>query len=215
MRRGGAVTGCGAGVWLMAAAAHADPRARSVEVDGELGAVVFFPSAYRDSLRAFGQNGPIAGVQLAVRTLWGSGRARMGFRLGYLASPAPSAETLPDAALGATSVGDVAFHLLDVGWALRAVAWQSREPANVPMRFGVDVEAGLAVALTTWVRGTGVSLLPRLAVSTVLGLASPGPVQFGFRLGAQYIPSGGASGGSFWDPAFAGLTLGVELGGGR
>lgn len=184
-----------------------------MELSGELGLAVFFGSAYRDSLRAFGQDGPNAGFQMTLRGLWAFGdRVLFGFRAGYLASRAGEGTTLPDYPLGARAVGDVRFHLFDAGAALRLVAWRSSYPGAPTNRFGFDLEAGAVAALTTWPRGDEVKLLPRFALSSVLTFGTRSCVFFGLRLGVQYVPSGGSSGGAWGDPAFAGVTFGLELG---
>lgn len=201
--------------WLCAATAAADPAPRRLEVGGEVGGAVFVGSAYRGELRAFGQDGPIAGMQLALRALWGrADRPRLGVRLGYLMTRAGAADTLPDSALGARSVGDVWFHFFDVGAALRWMAYNpgAADRANAHFAFGFDVEAGLAIGLTHWVRGDGVRLLPRFALSTVFGPVRSGGLLPLFRVGAQYVPSGGAVADGWWDPGFAGVTFGLELG---
>lgn len=214
--RGGATIVGGMALCLAGGEAGAGPRGRPYQVDGEIGLVAFFSSAYRDSLREFGQNGPNAGFQLALRGLWAVGAdVRAGFRLGYLVSGASSATTLPDAAEGARAVGNVWFHLIDAGAVLRLVVWRSDRPARRPMSVAFDAEAGGVVALTEAIRGDAVGLRPRFAVSARLAFPSDSAFQVGLRVGAQFVPSGGASGGSWWDPAFAGVTVGFELGGGR
>ena len=214
MLTGGTALLCGAGIFLASSTLHASPRRHPLEIDGELGVVVFFGSAYRNSLRAFGQDGPHAGFQVTDRALWGfGGRVRMGLRVGYLVTRAAEGDTLPDYPLGARSVGDAHFHLFDAGWALRLIVTRSTAPGTSNARFGFDLEVGAVAALTTWPRGSEVNLLPRLGLSTVLLFGTRSSVSLGMRLGVQYIPSGGASGGAWGDPAFAGVTFGFELGG--
>lgn len=114
MLGGGTALLCVAGLFLASSTLHANPRRHPLEIDGELGVVVFFGSAYRDSLRAFEQDGPDVGFQVTGRALWGFGdRAHMGFRVGYLVTRADAGDTLPDYILGARSAGDVQFHLFD------------------------------------------------------------------------------------------------------
>lgn len=214
MLNGGTAALFGVGIFLASSTLHAVPRRRPVEVSGELGLMVFLASDYRNSLRAFGQDGPNAGFQMTGRALWAfSERALFGFRVGYLLTRAGEGNTLPDHPLGARSIGDVAFHLVDAGAALRLVAVRWSAPDSSVTRFGFDLEAGAVVALTTWPRGSEVNVLPRVALSSLLTFGGRSGVFFGLRLGAQYIPSGGASGGDWGDPAFAGLTFGLELGG--
>lgn len=214
MLTGGTALLCGAGLFLASSTLHADPRRHPIELDGELGAAVFFASDYRNSLRAFGQDGPNAGFQVAGRALWGfGGRAQMGFRVGYLVTRADAGDTLPDYILGARSAGDAQFHIFDAGWALRLIVTRSTDPGTSNARFGFDLEVGAVAALTTWPRGSEVNLLPRIGVATVLLFGTRSAVSLGMRLGLQYIPSGGASGGAWGDPAFAGVTFGFEVGG--
>ncbi len=189
--------------------------------------MVFFGSAYRDSLRAFGQDGPNAGFQVTGRVLWGFGdRVLMGFRVGYLVTRADAGDTLPDYILGARSAGDTQFHLFDAGWALRLIVAKSPPPDTggprpglqlevgaSGTRFGFDLELGAVAALTTWPRGDDVRLLPRVGVAAVLAFGTRTTLSLAMRLGIQYIPSGGASGGAWGDPAFTGVTFGFELGG--
>lgn len=212
MLNGGTSWLVGVGLVLFAPALRAAP----IEIDGEVGAALFVNSAYRQSLRDFGQNGPIGGLQLTGRGLWRLGEsARMGVRVGYLLSSAGSSDTLPDAPVGARSVGGVGFHLVDAGATFRWVPWRARSYETNGVRVAFDLEAGALVAVTVALRGQDAAVLPRFAAAALLGFAQAGAVRFGLRLGVQFIPSGGASGGAYWDPAFSGITFGLELGGDR
>lgn len=186
------------------------PVPRPFEVGGELGFVVFTPSAYRDALAVFGQSGPRAGLQLAARGLWGIGAdLRLGFRAGYTYSVAgPSA---PKGELG-TSVASsdaVSFDLIDAGAVLR---WGSA--SRTGPRVALDLEVGPGLNVTAWRGATSIVVVPRFGVAVLLGARPTGFIASG-RLGFQWVPSGGAGGLTFADPAFAGFTLGLELGGGR
>lgn len=216
MSTGGIAARGGLVLVLAASTLQAAPSRRRFGASGELGVVLFVGSRYRDSLRDFGQNGPNAAFQLAGRARWTFGeRTLLGLRLGYAISGAPESNTLPDHPLGASSPGDVSFHLVDLGATLRWTMWRSRDPRPPSGSLHVDLEAGPVALVTTWPRGTDVALLPRFAGSLVLAFGTADNVVLGLRLGGQYIPSGGASGGAWGDPAFAGLTFGLEVGGRR
>lgn len=180
------------------------------EASGELGAVIFTPSAYRDALAAFGQEGPRVGLQLAARGLWGvAAHLRLGFRAGYTYSAAgPSAPT-GDLGTAIASSDTVSFNLVDAGAVLRWATASATGP-----RFALDLEAGPALNVTTWRGTTSAAGVPRFGVALLLG-ARPTGLIVSARLGFQWVPSGGAGGLNFTDPAFAGFTLGLELGGGR
>lgn len=186
------------------------PVPRPFEASGELGAVIFTPSAYRDALAAFGQEGPRVGVQLAARGLWGvAAHLRLGFRAGYTFSAAGPSAPAGDLGTAIASSDSVSFHLVDAGAVLRWSTASSTGP-----RFALDLEAGPALNVIAWRGTTSVVGVPRLGVAMLLGAQPTGLIVSG-RLGFQWVPSGGAGGLNFADPAFAGFTLGLELGGGR
>lgn len=197
---------------LLAASSSAGgaPVARPFEAGAELGFIVFTPSAYRDALAVFGQGGPRVGFQLATRALWGLGRhVRVGVRAGYTYSTAGPEALMGDLGTTVPSNSSVSFNLFDVGAVLRI----STDPATRP-RFALDLEAGPSLNVTGWRGTTDTVVVPRLGAALLLGARPTGFIVSG-RLGFQWVPSGGAGGFSFSDPAFAGVTFGVEFGGGR
>ena len=186
----------------LAGRAEADPRFAPREISGEIGTLFLTPSAYRNALRDFGFDGFTVGMQGAARVLWTVTAAlRVGVRAGYLGIRA----------------SDVWFHVPDAGLVLRVVAVGGSTDLRPPPapRIVLDVEAGLALVDTTWERGTGIAAVPRFAVTLGVDRLLAAHLRAGLRLGGQYAPSAGAAGGSYWDPAFAGVTVGVELGGAR
>lgn len=194
----------------VAPSAWGAPGGRPFEASGAVGIALFLLSDYRHALDVFGQSGPAVGVQLAARGLWGLARhLRLGFRAGYTFST--TSQHALSGELGTTLLpfDSVSFHLLDAGVVLRLGTGPTTSP-----RVAFDLEVGPSLNLITWRSNVDATVVPRLGAAFVIG-GTPQGFFASARLGFQWVPSGGAGGLAFSDPAFAGATLGVELGGGR
>ncbi|MBI5513365.1 MAG: hypothetical protein HY909_06320 [Deltaproteobacteria bacterium] len=195
------------------------PRPPLVEVSGEVGGVLLSPSSYRAALCTFGYSLVGISARAVLRGLWvRSPRLRLGGRVGYqyaVATPSPQAdaEAWP-LSIPAPVVGDpMNVHLLDLGVVGRVLV--RRPEGDRHLRVDLEVELGAALGVLT--RGDAVqrAVLPRLAVSVFFGdEGRRGALLAGLRIGVQYVPWGAAEVGVL-DPAFAGITLGFELGGSR
>lgn len=204
------------GVVLAAARARADPaRPERLTIVGEFGAAVTLPSAYGTALEAFGYERALLAARGAARVLAApTERTRLGGRVGYqyhrtTATPLPDGEDWPLTTPGASAGPLLATHLVDAGAVGRYLLL--RDPVR-RLRVDAELELGFAFAVLTFGDTTDWALLPRAAVSFFVGneFGASGWVG-GLRLGVQYLPWG-AAGAGILDPAFAGVTVGFELG---
>ena len=172
----------------------------------ELGAQATFASDYSNTLAIFDHR-PLgvaiqgAGRFLRAPTSW----VRVGARAGYLHASSSATADAPGGSTGAISVD-----LADLGAVVRFVPSRATS-----FRFDCELSAGLFLGSVGY-RGVGqLAVGPRLGASIFLGYAArPKGLIVGARLGLVYAPWDGA-GGSAWDPAFSGITLGLEAGASR
>lgn len=171
-------------------------------------------SAYRRALADFNRTAPDWGSQFDLHVHFASTRWwRFGVRAGWTrftsepvvglaGSVAPYNRDAPLAS------GTMTFDLVDLdGVARFFLKAPAREPSP---RLHIDFEAGLVVGGATLHGVTQALVAPRLGLSFFVGWQDT-QVMFGLRFGAQYVPWHGA-GGSVFDPAFAGLLFGFEVG---